>query len=64
MAYVYVTLGEADADFEWLEKAYERRQLAIPWIGVVPILDPLRSDPASGTCSAASVSRGASGSGP
>ncbi len=45
MAYVYAALGEADAAFEWLEKAYERRELTFTWIRVVPSLDPIRSDP-------------------
>ncbi len=45
VAYVYAALGEADAAFEWLEKAYERRSLALTWIGVYPGFDPLRSDP-------------------
>jgi hypothetical protein len=45
VAYVYAALGEADAAFEWLEKGYERRQLTVPWIRLVPSLDPLRSDP-------------------
>ncbi len=45
VAYVYAALRDANAAFEWLEKAYERRQLTVPWIRVVPSLDPLRSDP-------------------
>ena len=45
VAYVYAALGEADAAFEWLEKAYERRSLGVTWIRVDPSLDPLRSDP-------------------
>ncbi len=45
VAYVSAALGEADAAFEWLEKAYERRSLELTWIRVTPIFDPLRSDP-------------------
>ncbi len=45
VAYVYAALGEANAAFEWLEKAYERRQLMLTSIRVDPSLDPLRSDP-------------------
>ncbi len=45
VAHVYAALGEADVTFEWLEKAYERRSLALTWIGVYPGFDPLRSDP-------------------
>jgi TolB-like protein/Tfp pilus assembly protein PilF len=45
VAYVYAALGDADAAFEWLEKAYERRSLQLTLIRVTPALDPLRSDP-------------------
>ncbi len=45
VAAVYAELGEVDAAFEWLEKAYERRSLELTWIRVNPIFDPLRSDP-------------------
>ncbi len=45
VAYVYAALGEADAAFEWLEKAYERRSGRLGWLPVEPVLDPLRSDP-------------------
>ena len=45
VAAVYTRLGEADAAFEWLEKAYERRVLGLAWIRVIPSFDPLRSDP-------------------
>jgi TolB-like protein/class 3 adenylate cyclase/Tfp pilus assembly protein PilF len=45
VAYVYAALGDADAAFEWLEKAYERRQLLVTLIHAFPSLDPLRSDP-------------------
>ena len=36
---------EADAAFEWLEKAYERRSGRLGWIRASPRSDPLRSDP-------------------
>ena len=45
MASVYAALGEADAAFDWLERAYERRSLMIRWIQVDPSFDSLRSDP-------------------
>ncbi len=44
-ALLYRELGNDEKTFEWLEKAYERRQLTVPWIRVNPSLDPLRSDP-------------------
>ncbi len=45
VAYVYAALGEADAAFEWLEKAYERRQMGLTLMRADPRSDPLRSDP-------------------
>ncbi len=45
VASAYAALGDADAAFEWLEKAFERRSLRLSWIGVDPDHDPLRSDP-------------------
>jgi TolB-like protein/class 3 adenylate cyclase/Tfp pilus assembly protein PilF len=45
IAYVYAALGEADAAFDWLEKAYERRSLPLTWVQVNPASGPLRSDP-------------------
>ena len=45
VANVYAALGEADAAFEWLEKAYELRSMPITWIRTAPASDPIRSDP-------------------
>ncbi len=45
VAYVYAALGDADATFEWLEKAYERRSLELRQIHVDSGFDPIRSDP-------------------
>ncbi len=45
MAFVYAALGEADAAFEWLERAYQGRSLLLTTIRVDPGFDPLRSDP-------------------
>ena len=44
-ALVYAGLGEKDQAFVWLEKAYEERSGALPYLKVNPIWDPLRSDP-------------------
>lgn len=45
LAYVNIGLGDKDQAFFWLEKAYEERSNFIAYIMVVPIADPLRSDP-------------------
>jgi tetratricopeptide (TPR) repeat protein len=45
VALVHVALGENDAAFEWLDRAYARRS---PWLAYVlpdPAVDPLRRDP-------------------
>ena len=45
IATIYVALGDTDAAFEWLERAYQRRSQGLPQIRVDAFLDPLRSDP-------------------
>ena len=42
---LYSLLGEKDSALEWLEKAYEERQLMLNRIGISPYFDPLRSEP-------------------
>jgi TolB-like protein/Tfp pilus assembly protein PilF len=42
---VYVALGDFDAAFEALERAYEMRSPWLPWIGVEILYAPLRGDP-------------------
>jgi TolB-like protein/Tfp pilus assembly protein PilF len=44
-ALVYFGLGQKDETFTWLEKAYEERSGALPYLKVNPTWDPLRSDP-------------------
>ena len=41
----HIGLGNRDAAFAWLEKAYSEHSTAIPSLGVNPIYDPLRDDP-------------------
>jgi len=38
-------LGEADAGFAWLEKAYEEHDWVMIVLGIAPCLVPYRSDP-------------------
>jgi len=44
IAAVYVALGDKDKAFQWLEKAYQRKDWALVQIKVVPAFDSLRSD--------------------
>ncbi len=43
--WAYAGLGDRDAAFAALEKAYEQRVARIAWLGIDPLLEPLRSDP-------------------
>ncbi|HEX6732483.1 MAG TPA: winged helix-turn-helix domain-containing protein [Pyrinomonadaceae bacterium] len=45
IALVHTTLGDHDAAFEWLGKAYESRSPWIGWLKAEPKFDSLRSDP-------------------
>jgi tetratricopeptide (TPR) repeat protein len=45
LAWVHLVLGNHNAAFEMLERAYEDRAQWLPFIAVDPKFDPLRSDP-------------------
>ncbi len=45
IASIYAALGESDAAFEWLDRAYEERDYFLVWLKVDPMYDPLRDDP-------------------
>lgn len=45
IAGTYITLGDKDHAFEWLDKAYQERSPVLFAIKVDPSWDPLRSDP-------------------
>jgi Flp pilus assembly protein TadD len=45
LAQLYIGLGEKDRAFEWLEKAYQERSNFMAYLGVNPVVDPLRPDP-------------------
>jgi len=45
VASAYVYLGQIDAAFQLLDKAYEDRSECMPAIGVDPRMDPIRADP-------------------
>jgi TolB-like protein/DNA-binding winged helix-turn-helix (wHTH) protein/Tfp pilus assembly protein PilF len=41
----YVSLGDAETAFEWFRKGVQDRADCMPWLGVEPWLDPIRTDP-------------------
>jgi TolB-like protein/Tfp pilus assembly protein PilF len=45
VARIFTSLGEIDRAFEWLDKAYEEKDLQLPWFFSDPPSEPLRSDP-------------------
>ena len=47
-AMLHAGVGEADAAFEWLDRAVEDRRGWLAYLKVEPLLDPLRGDPRFG----------------
>ncbi len=45
IALIHVGLNQKDLAFEWLEKAYEERDVWLIYLRVIPMLDSLRPDP-------------------
>jgi serine/threonine-protein kinase len=45
IANLYLYAGDTGRALDWLEKGYEAHDPAMPYIGVVPLYDPLRTDP-------------------
>jgi tetratricopeptide (TPR) repeat protein len=45
IASIYLTLGEDDKVFEWLERGYQEHDFLIPWVNAMPDYDRLRNDP-------------------
>jgi TolB-like protein/Tfp pilus assembly protein PilF len=41
---LHTGLDDKDQAFLWLERAYEHRSLFLSWVGIEPMLDPLRDD--------------------
>ena len=48
VASLHAALGDTDAAFNWLEKAYTSRQTDIVSMKIDPLMDPLRQDPRFG----------------
>jgi tetratricopeptide (TPR) repeat protein len=44
-AMIYAQMGEIDTAFQWLEKAYQDREVEMYWLNVEPPFEPLRNDP-------------------
>jgi TolB-like protein len=44
IALVYAALGDADACFQWLERAFEQRDANMAHLAVDPAIDPVRGD--------------------
>lgn len=44
IATIYVGLGKKELAFDWLEKAYQDKDIVVVWLKVSPVFDPLRSD--------------------
>ena len=45
LAIVYLALGDKDKAFEYLNKSYQDRSEQVLYLGVEPLVDPLRGDP-------------------
>jgi serine/threonine-protein kinase len=45
LSFLSATLGRVDEAFEWLERAYEERDMLMTWVKLLPHFDPLRDDP-------------------
>jgi adenylate cyclase len=44
LAFVSAALGRKDEAFEWLDQAYEERDMLMTWVKLLPHFDPLRDD--------------------
>ena len=45
IATIYIGLDKKELAFDWLERAYQNRDIVVVWLKVNPVFDPLRSDP-------------------
>jgi adenylate cyclase len=45
LAVVYARRGDADGAFQWLERAFARRDSGLVWLKVSVVLRPIRNDP-------------------
>ncbi len=45
LSIAYMGLGDMDKSFDWLDKCFVERDSRLFWLSVVPLFQPLRSDP-------------------
>jgi serine/threonine-protein kinase len=45
LSFLSAALGRFDEAFEWLERAYDERDMLMTWVKLLPHFDPLRDDP-------------------
>jgi DNA-binding winged helix-turn-helix (wHTH) protein/tetratricopeptide (TPR) repeat protein len=45
IATIYIGLDKKELAFDWLEKAYQNKDIQVVWLKVSPVFDPLREDP-------------------
>ncbi len=45
IASLWARIGDAEQTAEWLERAYEERSMALPFLGVLPMYERVRSHP-------------------
>jgi len=45
LSFLSAALGRTDEAFEWLERAYDERDMLMTWLKLLPHFDPLRDDP-------------------
>jgi hypothetical protein len=44
-AIIWMGLGNKNESFNWLERGYQERSEHVLYLGIEPLVDPLRSDP-------------------
>jgi hypothetical protein len=44
-AILWIGLGDKDQAFTWLNRGYQERSEHVLYLGIEPLVDPLRSDP-------------------
>jgi hypothetical protein len=45
IASLWARVGDAEQTAEWLERAYQERSMALPFLGVLPVYERARSHP-------------------